>query len=320
MQLADDVFQVQLPLPFALRIVNCYLLRDNEGWTIVDCGLNWAESQSTWQATFAELGITPRMISQIVLTHFHPDHFGMAGWLQQWCGPNTPVRMAPREDQLAKQVWGRSNNQSEPMLALFTAHGAPNDQSAAMIQALQHLRTMTQPHPQVTLLEPGSTLRMGQRDFQVIHAPGHSDGQLIFYDPANQLMLCGDQVLRKITPHIGTWPESEANPLGRYLASLRELRGYPVRLALPGHGPLISDWVERLDELAHHHQQRLTQMLALAQPGATAYAVASQVFDVARLTPHEMRFAVAETISHLDLLVQQGQLHRSFDTVWVYHA
>lgn len=308
--IAEGIYQVQIPLPFALRIVNCYLLHDDDGWTIVDSGLNRAESQAAWLAAFDALDIAPGAIKQIVLTHFHPDHYGLAGWLQTWSGAAPPVLMAPREAELAALVWGLADDQPEPMVALFTIHGAPAELTAAMAGEVRRLRQMTRPHPQVTLLAPGSTLRMGGRDFLALHAPGHSDGQLVFYAAADRLILSGDQVLVKITPHIGMWPESEPDPLGRYLASLRELAGLDVRLGLPGHGPLIRDWAGRLAELEHHHAERLDLMRAAAAGGASGYAVARQVFPFDRLTTHEMRFAVAETVAHLEFLVTRGGLRR----------
>ncbi|MCG8351099.1 MAG: MBL fold metallo-hydrolase [Chloroflexales bacterium] len=316
---APGIYQVRLPLPFALRIVNCYLLQDDTGWTIVDSGLNRSESQVVWQSACAMLQIRPADITRIVLTHFHPDHYGLAGWLQEWTSGETPVYMSPREAELASEVWGRADRGPEPMAALFSSHGVPKERLESMAVELGRLRRMTLPHPCVTHLEPGTTLHMGGRAFQAIYAPGHSDGQLVFYSPDDRLILCGDQVLIKITPHIGLWPESEPDPLGRYLNSLHALADLDVQLGLPGHGPLIHDWQTRLAELEHHHALRLEQMGALVRGGVTGYTVGRQVFDFDKLTPHEMRFAVAETVAHLELLVARERLRRTYDGVWIYH-
>ena len=82
---------MQLPLPFALRIVNCYLIQDNDGWTIVDTGINIPQAQAVWRLTFDSLSIRPRDIKRLVLTHMHPDHYGMAGWFQELCGEDGAV-------------------------------------------------------------------------------------------------------------------------------------------------------------------------------------------------------------------------------------
>ncbi len=106
---APNIYQVQIPLPFALRIVNCYLLRGSQGWAVVDTGLNTAAARTAWQQTFTELQIRPRHIEQIVLTHTHPDHYGLAGWLVESCladgGTAPPVRMSAREAELADGIW-----------------------------------------------------------------------------------------------------------------------------------------------------------------------------------------------------------------------
>ncbi len=59
-QVAEGIYQVQLPLPFALRIVNCYLLDHGDGgWSVIDTGLNQPEAQAIWRSAFEMLGLTP---------------------------------------------------------------------------------------------------------------------------------------------------------------------------------------------------------------------------------------------------------------------
>lgn len=313
--IVERVYQVVLPLPFALSSVNCYLLQDDSGWTVVDSGLNLAQGRTTWQQAFDVLHIHPSNIRRIILTHFHPDHYGMAGWLQQAgrdpaSGELPIVLMSPRDSELARMVWNLPADHTEPMIDFFRAWGVPANLTHAMADGVAHLRSMTLPHPEITLLEPGTVLDLGKRRFTAIHTPGHSDGHLVFYNEDDQLLLCGDHVLLKITPHIGLWPESEPDPLGRYQASLHELQALNVRLALPGHGPLITDWAGRLAQLQQHHSARLEHMLDAVGTGATAYEVSTRVFSFPQLTPHEIRFAIAETLSHLELLTYQGRIQR----------
>jgi glyoxylase-like metal-dependent hydrolase (beta-lactamase superfamily II) len=307
-EIAPGIIQVQLPLPFALRSVHCYLLRGAEGWTILDAGLHMPDGEAAWLAAFAELGIEPQGIGQIVLTHFHPDHYGMAGWLQSLSG--APVLISPRDAEQTREVWGLPEGVEDPSLAHFRRHGVPAALTDTIVGAVGALRAATLPHPELSLIVAGESIRMGGREFRAIHAPGHSDGQLIFFCEGDGLLLCGDHVLMKITPHIGWWPNSEPDPLGRYLASLEALEPLPARLGLPGHGRLIEDWPGRLRELRRHHEERLAAMAAAVGASASAYEVAVQVFETARYTPHEIRFAVAETIAHLELLVRRGALRR----------
>ena len=98
-KIADDIVQVQIPLPYVLNIVNCYLLRGTEGWTLVDTGLNTAAARSQWKSALASLGIEPADIKEIVLTHMHPDHYGMAGWWQQLTESPIPLIIPEREQR-----------------------------------------------------------------------------------------------------------------------------------------------------------------------------------------------------------------------------
>lgn len=311
-QIAPDIYQVTLPLPFALRSVNCYLLRGTQGWTIVDTGLNTRAGRAAWEAVFAALSLTPGDVEQIVVSHIHPDHVGMAGWLQahfRTPAQMPPVTLSPRSIEQVDQVWSAAATGDQEQAAFFlrcgldeaSAHTAATEM-APMRLAVQPLPTLVRPMP------PGSTVRLGDRSMQVIHAPGHSDGQIIFLDPADRLMLCADQVLMRISPNISIWPSTEPSPLRRYLASLRELAQLDVDLALPGHGGLIEEWAVRLGEIAAHHRVRLEEMVAAVEDPSTVTQISRRVFNHDRLSTHEIRFAVTETLAHLCYLVEEGRL------------
>jgi glyoxylase-like metal-dependent hydrolase (beta-lactamase superfamily II) len=320
--ITSDIYQVTLPLPFALRSVNCYLLLGDEGWTIIDCGLNTSQGRESWQAAFVELGFQPQEIQQIVLTHSHPDHYGLAGWLQAEASGRPPVYMSPREAELAHFVWQEEAGWAEALSAFWGSCGIPEELVMAVVMETDRTRQRTRPHPRmIQTIEPGTNIKLGQRHFQAIHTPGHSDGQLIFYDEEDGLLFCGDHVLQKITPNISLWPFGEPDPLGRYLRSLDEIAQLEVRLALPGHGPLITDLRSRIAELAAHHEQRLEVMVTAVNGHATPYDISQQVFNFDTLTIHEKRFAVAETLAHLEYLAWQGRLIKSTQPgAWLYNS
>ena len=312
---AEGIYQVQIPLPFALRIVNCYLLEGDGGWTVVDTGLHRPEAEAIWHAAFDALHIAPQQITQIVLTHMHPDHYGMAGWFQSLTG--APVRMSAREAESAVVTWIHADPRYDLINEQLHKGGVPQDVIDMVRDGIESTRQMTFPHPQqVEHIDYGAHVRMGGRDFKAIHAPGHSDGLIMFYDEAEQLMLSGDHVLMKITPNIGLWVDTEPQPLGRFMGSLRALQHLDVKLALPGHKALITDWGGRIEELLQHHDERLSQTLDAVKGGAAAFDVARTLFNFERLSAHEMRFALVETLAHLEYLVGIGSVRQLDGTTW----
>ena len=309
MQVAEGIFQVQLPLPFPLRIVNCYLLRDGAGWTIIDTGINYPAGRMAWQAALAELQIAPESIRRIILTHAHPDHYGMAGWLVEQSGAT--VQLAPLEQEFVRTAWHAGAANEQAVVEFFQAHGMPVELAEQVRHSMVATRAMTLPWPATSVIEPGESLQIGARSFQVIATPGHSDQHLAFYCAEERLLLCGDAVLIKITPNISRWPHGRPDPLADFLQSLDRLAALDVELALPGHGPLIRAFGERLVELRAHHYERLEIMAHATGGGATAFLVCTAVFPTTALSPHQLRFAMAETLAHLEYLVGVGRLERA---------
>jgi glyoxylase-like metal-dependent hydrolase (beta-lactamase superfamily II) len=318
-EVAQGIFQIQLPLPFPLKIVHAYALRDTNGWTIVDTGLNYPPAQQAWQAAFAQYGIDPRRIQRIVLTHAHPDHYGMAGWLANMSG--APVLMSPIERAFVRATWLASGAEQHAIMNMFRRYGVPEALLQVVDRDIGEIRELTQPPPptMVDLLE-GTSLMIGERHFRIIGVPGHSDGQLALYCPEDRLLLCGDAVLMKITPNIGLWPWGDANPLATYLATLGRLAELWVDRALPGHGPIITTFYARLQELREHHQLRLQEALQAAGSGTDAFRVCQQLFATEQLTSHQLRFAMAETLAHLEYLVAQQQLVRWQDQAGILYG
>ncbi len=322
-QLAPDIHRLCLPLPFALDHVNCYLIRGDRGWTLLDTGLHTPEGWQSWLAAFAELGIRPADIEQIVLTHVHPDHYGMAGTLQAWTGNAVPVRMSTATAEAAAVIWrSPAEDWLDETSAYLRCNGLEASFLESVLQSMRGMRAAVRPYPEnVETFAPGDEVGLGNRRMQAIQAQGHADDQTVFYDPADRLIFCGDQVLQRITPNVGSWPTTPAGPLGRFLTDLSHLSGLDVGLALPGHRQEITDFAGRIDELLAHHEKRLVTIReAIPDAGATTLEITRRVFPVDRFNTHEVRFAVAETLAHLEHLLETGEASWDENSagVWVF--
>lgn len=291
------VVQVKVPLPFPLRWVNAYLLPGPSGWTLIDPGLRTTAAEEVWTSALAELGVSFRHIDRIVLTHHHPDHYGLAGWFQE--RTNAQVFLSQPGLEQVRLLWGEGAPMTERLLALFRRHGLPAELEAPMREHMDGFMPAVSPQPEVTVLSGGEEIRLGERTYTSILTPGHAAGHLCFYQAETKEMFCGDHVLPQISPNVSYLPGGiDENPLASYLESLRTISRFEVRLAYPGHREPFGRLAARATELIAHHAERLEAMQACLTEPATAYAVCRATFGEA-LSLHQLRFALSETIAHL---------------------
>lgn len=313
-EVAPSIYMVPIPIPIPLRYVNCYLCRGPSGWSLVDCGFHDALAEDAWPRAFDELGVRHQDIKQIVVTHYHPDHLGGAGWLQQLTG--APVYLHEPELRHVELFWGRSRpEQIAELETFFTGNGMPLE-TAKEIGSYHHLQfSNVQPLPAITPLPTGSRIAIGAAEYEVLWMPGHADGLAVFWDADSRLLLANDMILNKITPNVSVWPNCRPNPLEDYLASLAKVEAMGAELALPGHRTVITDVSARAVEIRHHHADRLNRMerLCAGVRGATAWEVCEEVFEPKTLTIHQVRFAMSETLAHLIYMEKQGRLLKKGD-------
>ena len=307
-RIIESVYQLKLPVPFPLKFIASYLLPGAGGWTVIDPGFDYPPAREAWEFGAAEVGLNLESdIAQIVVTHLHPDHIGLARWLEERSG--APVRMLSGEIENAQHVWDPSRG-TESFVEFLIQNGM--DEPTAEATAGTTRLGVRLPE-QIEALHPGDIMLLGDHETRVIHTPGHSDYHFVLHDERRRLLFAGDQVLLHITPNIGLWTYTAPHPLERYLASLERLKGLDVDVVLPGHGPLFHDLDGRIDELIAHHQERLSVMRSALDGGpATPYEVARLVFPE-DLSDHQLRFALAETLAHLEHLVDEGGAERLED-------
>lgn len=307
-RLEHEWLQVKVPLPFSLKWVNSYIIPEREGVTVIDPGLGTNEAKELWQEVLAEAGLKWTDIKRIVLTHQHPDHYGLAGYLQERSGAH--VYMTERAHAYAQRLWGEESRFPSALRELYTRHGMPQDLMDRIERNLDGFIELVTPQPKVQYIKAGQRLSLGQWFWELINAPGHAYGALCFYQPALRWMICGDQVLPHITPNISVVPGEENDPLGAFLGNLELLKNYDVSYALPGHRNPFEDFQGRIDELIGHHARRLDQMeKLLKEEPATAFALCETLFGTRlRENPHNLRFAMSETLAHLYYLERRGQI------------
>ncbi|MHB8124991.1 MAG: MBL fold metallo-hydrolase [Desulfitobacteriaceae bacterium] len=301
------IYQVKLSLPFRLNHVNCYAIKGTDGWSIVDAGLSKESTYEGWLQFFEEQAIKPLDIKGIYVTHFHPDHYGCSGWLQNYSG--APVYMGAIDAERVNRYWKNGDYILGAMGTLFRENGMPEEVIKEAIDSLANMIPYTNPQADLTTLQPGQFVTLGDHEYQVILTPGHSDGHICLFNMDHGVLISGDHLLPEITSNISLWPQPdvELNPLENFLHAIDSLRSLNCKFALPAHGKLFLNIEERINQLEIHHQERLELMKNCAGSGATAYQVCRQVFTQ-DLSFHEIRFALTETLAHLVYLLYSGEL------------
>ena len=292
----EGIARLTLPLPVGPKHVHCYALEGADGWTLVDTGLALPDSEETFARVAEEL-----RIERIVITHFHPDHVGGAEPARAATG--APVAEGALDYEQCVHVWG---NPEWPRVIAdwFLLNGVPPAAANELIEVgslyAPFIRFVRDPEP----LHDGSEV-VG---WEVVATPGHADGHLCL--ARDGVLVAGDHLLPTVSPAVGLYPDSRPDPLGDYLASLESIAARELSLALPAHGDPIDDPSARCRALVEHHRVRLERTAAaLDATPRTGYDVSLALFPDAD-APGARRFAVAETLSHLERLVFEGQAAR----------
>jgi glyoxylase-like metal-dependent hydrolase (beta-lactamase superfamily II) len=314
-RVVEGVHQLKLPVPFPLKFIASYLVEGRDGWTMIDPGFDYPPAREAWESEAARMGLDlDRDVRRIIVTHLHPDHIGLARWLEGRSGAS--VRMLEDEIYNARHVWNPAKG-SEGFVRYMMRHGMDAETAGATAETT---RLGVRLPERLIPLQAEDRIEFGGGEARVIHTPGHSDHHFVLHDDPRRLLFAGDHLLLNITPNIGLWTYTAPHPLERYLDSIESLRGLEVDLVFPGHGPLFHDLDGRIDELVLHHEERLSVThKALAGEPSTGFEVARQIFPD-ELSDHQLRFALAETLAHLEHLVDDGRAERLGGDVVRYRA
>jgi glyoxylase-like metal-dependent hydrolase (beta-lactamase superfamily II) len=308
------LWSIPVPLPDnPLRYVLVYLFELDNGVALVDAGWN---TDAAWQALtagMAEAGGSIADVQAVVVTHIHPDHYGLAGRVREASG--AWIGLHPADATLLQSRYVDTDDLVARMDHLLAAAGVPDDKRPDLARASMELRSMVTMAKPDRLLDDGVHLNLPGWDLRTVWTPGHSPGHICLYSDRHRLLLSGDHVLPRITPNISYHSQQFANPLGEYLDALEKVRVLDPEEVLPAHEYRFTDLSGRVDDLQRHHADRLTEMSAIVaeRPGISAWDLTlslgwSRPWD--DIPTFMQRAANGETLAHLVLLEHRGQMRR----------
>ncbi len=313
LEVAPGVLWLRMPLPFALDHINLWLLEDGDGFTIVDTGIARDEVKSAWRSLFSGL-MSGRPVKRVISTHFHPDHFGLAGWLTEVL--NVPLWMTRSEWLTGSMLHADADGRvSRAQVELFRRHGLDRGRLDALARrGNAYRRVVGTPPASYRRIADGDRLTIGDGDWTVIVGRGHAPEHACLYCEEKGVLISGDQVLPKISPNISLSAiEPGADPLSEYLESLERLAVLPQEvLVLPSHNLPFFGLHSRIEALSAHHAERLNVLAEFCRTPRTAAQTLKVMFR-RELDAHQIMFAMGESLSHLVYLEGQGRLRRTVD-------
>jgi glyoxylase-like metal-dependent hydrolase (beta-lactamase superfamily II) len=325
-EVIPGVHQLILPMTMpelTLAHVNTYLIQGDKGYLLVDTGWNADETFDALQKQLAEIGADIKDISQILVTHVHPDHYGLAGRIKQLSGAKLVLHDI--EKGLIESRYINMDKLLEQTAHWLDTNGAPPDDMTEMRDATLALKTYVIPiYPDITL-HGGETVTTGRFTFQVLWTPGHSSGHVCLYEPERKVLISGDHILPTITPNVSKHPQSIDNPLGKYLDSLNDVKKLDAELILPGHEKPFTQLRPRIDEIIQHHEVRNLEILGTLEGGPkTACQIAREITwgisaSWESFPPFHKRMAIFETLAHLELMTINGRIGKIYKDSVIYY-
>lgn len=314
-QVRPGVWAIPVPLPNnPLRYVLVYLLESEGGAAVIDTGWSTEEAWDALVAGVAVAGYAPADIRAILITHIHPDHYGLAGRLREASG--AWVGLHPADAALIPARYGLGiDGLLASMDALLIDAGVPDDMRAPLTAASMGIREFVAATEPDVLLEDRATVPLAGWDLVTLHTPGHSPGHVCFHDRSGRLLFSGDHVLPRISPSVAVHVQQPVNPLADFLDALRRVRDLDIDEVLPAHQWRFRGLDARVDELLEHHRRRLdeTHATICETPGLTCWDITLRLRwsrDWSEIVGYMRRAAVGETLAHLVLLESSGRVRR----------
>jgi glyoxylase-like metal-dependent hydrolase (beta-lactamase superfamily II) len=313
-EIVTGVWSIRVPFPDSpIKYVMTYAFACDGGHVVIDPGCYGPEPFAVLQAGLQHIGGSIDEVVGVVVTHVHPDHYGLAGTIRSVSGAWVALHAADAA------LIRTSRAEIEGLLAdnlrwLAESDAPPEAREAALMSERVIIENVLLAAPD-RLLADGDRITVHGAALDVVHTPGHTPGHICLFDERRQLLLTGDHVLPRITPNVGRHPLSGPSPLADYLRSLERLRAYRQATVLPGHEWTFTDVVERIDHILEHHERRMGEVEQLVVDGVdTSWAVAERLRwsrPFASLRAELKRAALGEAVAHLVQLHEEGRIEMS---------
>jgi glyoxylase-like metal-dependent hydrolase (beta-lactamase superfamily II) len=320
MEILPGIHQLKLPFPLQPEqlAVNAYLIEGDKGCLLVDTGWNTNQAFSAMERQLREIGLGFENISLILITHFHPDHYGLAGRLVQVSKAKVALHQVEKDfiDSRYMNMDGLLDQTAE----ILRTNGVPEKDLPRLQKASLGVRQYVSPISPEVVLQGGEIIGQGQFQFEVVWTPGHSPGHVCLLERTRKILISGDHVLPATFPNVGLHTQSGPDPLPNYLRSLKAIEELDVDLVLPAHEHVFSGLKPRIQEILLHHDERRKGIIAALSEGPqTAYEVSLKIpwivngltmsFD--RLQALDRRLAVMSAMAHLEPLCTEGAAEKT---------
>jgi glyoxylase-like metal-dependent hydrolase (beta-lactamase superfamily II) len=304
------LWSIPVPLPNTpLRYVLVYALELPDGVAIVDAGWDTPEAWSALAAGLQVGGFALADVRAILITHIHPDHYGLAGRVREESGGWIGLHRLEAETLPAR--YGNAEELIRRGEAWLRRAGAAADEASALAGSSRDMLPFVRMAEPDRLIEDGEVVPLPGWQLRAVWTPGHTPGHLCFHEERTGVLLSGDHVLPRITPNVSAHPQQLPDPLRAFLDSLAKVGELDVDEVLPAHEYRFRGLPGRVADLREHHEQRLAELLALVRqrPGSTTWQLAERLpwrRPWAQIVGFSRRAAVGETLAHLELLVSRG--------------
>jgi glyoxylase-like metal-dependent hydrolase (beta-lactamase superfamily II) len=294
--------------------VNVYVIDDGDGWAVLDTGIANDVTRAVWNSLISG-PLRGRRLTRLIVTHHHPDHIGLAGWLSEAFGLQLLTSQTSYLGCLNISLSPGALD-AKPYRDFYLRHGLDSKTTGLVTtRGHEYLKMVTGLPPTFRRLVHGDELALGGRRFLVLTGDGHAPEQVMLYCSEEKIFLAADQVLAKISPNVSVWAvEPEGNPLQLYLRSLKALKSIlPTDLlVLPGHQLPFHGLHTRIDELVQHHNMRCETILDACRNHPRSAAELVPILFHHPLDPHQTSFAFSEVLAHVNFLLGTGDLATEF--------